>query len=83
MLTGEDIQKIVEAEKEVFPTKQEFAVFQEDMRKNFSDILTAVDVYAGKADTYFQEMVMLAHKVDRHEKWIQQVADKLGIRLEY
>ncbi|TSC55835.1 MAG: hypothetical protein Greene071421_566 [Parcubacteria group bacterium Greene0714_21] len=43
MLTGEDIQKIVEAEKEVFPTKQEFAMFQEDMRKNFSSILTALE----------------------------------------
>jgi len=28
-------------------------------------------------------MVMLARKVDRHEKWIQQIAEKLGIKLEY
>jgi len=26
---------------------------------------------------------MLSHKVDRHEKWIKQLADKLGIKLEY
>ena len=36
-----------------------------------------------KADTYFQEMVMLSHKVDRNEKWIQQLSNKLGIKLEY
>lgn len=42
----------------------------------------AVDAYAKKADAYFQEMVMLAHKVDRLEKWIQQIADKVGIKLE-
>ena len=35
------------------------------------------------ADSYFQEMVMLSHKVDRHEKWLHQVADKLGIKLGY
>jgi len=34
------------------------------------------------ADTYFQEMVMLAHKVDRLEKWIRKIADKVGIKLE-
>jgi len=25
----------------------------------------------------------LSHKVDRHEKWFQQVAEKLDIKLEY
>jgi len=28
-------------------------------------------------------MVALTAKVDRHEKWIQQIADKLGIKLEH
>jgi len=35
-----------------------------------------------KADTYFQEMVMLAHKVDRLERWILQIAEKVGLRLK-
>ena len=83
MLTAEEIQKIVEAEEKVFPTKQDLTLFQEEMRKNFSEMLTAVDTYAKKADTYFQEMLMLAHKVDRHEKWIQQIAEKLGVKLQY
>lgn len=56
----------------VLPTKEDFV-----------QLSTAVDAYAKKADTYFQEMVMLSHKVDRHEKWLQQIADKLGIKLEY
>jgi uncharacterized coiled-coil DUF342 family protein len=53
------------------------------MKKDFVNLQTSVDAYAKKADTYFQEMVMLAHKVDRHEKWIRQIAEKLGIKLEY
>jgi len=28
-------------------------------------------------------MVMLAHKIDRHERWIRKIAEKLGIELEY
>jgi len=47
------------------------------------NLLTAIDGYAKKADTYFQEMVALAHKVDRHEKWLFQLAEKLGVKLEY
>jgi len=55
----------------------------DEVKKDFVDLQTSVDAYAHKADTYFQEMVMLAHKVDRHEKWFQQIAEKLGIKLEY
>jgi len=53
------------------------------MKKDFIDLQTSVDSYAKRADTYFQEMVALSHKVDRHEKWIHQVAEKLGVKLEY
>jgi len=55
----------------------------DEMKKDFNDLQTSVDAYAKKADTYFQEMVMLSHKVDRHEKWIKQIAERLGIELEY
>ncbi|MBZ1345516.1 MAG: hypothetical protein KY055_02735 [Candidatus Nealsonbacteria bacterium] len=55
----------------------------DEMKKDFVDLQTSVDAYAKKADTYFQEMVALAHKVDRHEKWIHQIAEKLGIKLEF
>ncbi len=83
MLTGEDIQKIIEANREVFPSKEDLESFKDEMKQSFSDLQTSVDAYAKKADTYFQEMVMLAHKVDRHEKWLLQLAQKLGIKLEY
>jgi len=80
MLTDEDIKKLIE----VFATREEVATKQdlERLRKDFADLQTSVDAYAKKADTYFQEMVMLAHKVDRLEKWIHQIAEKVGIKLE-
>lgn len=83
MLTDKDIQKLIE----VFPikeesiSKEEFKAFQEEVKKSFSNLYSAIDAYAKKADTYFQEMVMLAHKVDRLEKWIHQIAEKVGIKL--
>lgn len=32
---------------------------------------------------YHQEMLMLAHKVDRLERWIHQIAEKTGVKLSY
>lgn len=80
MLDDKDIQKLIE----VFATREEVATKKdlEELRKDFSDLQSSVDSYAKKADTYFQEMAMLSHKVDRHEKWIKQLAEKLGVKLE-
>lgn len=36
-----------------------------------------------KTDAYFQEMLMLSKKVDRQERWIQIIAKKVGVKLEY
>lgn len=83
MFDDKDIQKIIEANRKVFPSKEDFESFKEEIKQSFSDLQTSVDAYAKKADTYFQGMVMLAHKIDRHEKWFQQIAEKLGMKLEY
>jgi len=50
-------------------------------KSDINNLMTAIDSYAKKADAYFQEMLMLAHKVDRLEKWIHQIAEKVGIKL--
>jgi hypothetical protein len=57
--------------------------FDEKLQETSSSLLNAVDAYAKKANTFFEELVAIAHRMDRHEKWIHQIADKLGVRLEY
>ena len=81
MLEDKDIQKMIE----VFLTRDEFneAISNLATKEDINKIYSAIDAYAKKADAYFQEMVMLSHKVDRHEKWIKQLAEKLGVKLEY
>jgi len=37
-------------------------------KSDVNELTKSVDAYADKADTYFQEMLMLSKKVDRHEK---------------
>jgi glycyl-tRNA synthetase beta subunit len=81
MLDDKDIQKLTDA----FATKEDMkeAVSNLVTKDDFNRMMTALDNYANKADTFFQEMVTLSHKVDRHEKWFQQIAEKLGLKLEY
>ena len=81
MLDDKDIQKLIE----VFATKDEIREMISPLatKEDFNDLQTSVDAYAVKADKYFQEMVMLTNKVDRHDKWLLQIAEKLGIKLEY
>ncbi len=51
--------------------------------KRIDTLTSTVDGYAKKADDYMQEMLMLSHKVDRLERWIQQMAEVTGVKLEY
>lgn len=77
---SENFSELIEYLDEKFgETEKEF----KELKENFSKLATSVDGYALKADKYFQEFLMLAHKVERHEKWLLQIADKLGIKLEY
>jgi len=81
MLDNQDIQKLVE----VFATKEEMKEMIANLatKEDFSDLQGAVDSFAKKTSVQSQEDVMLSHKVDRHEKWFQQVAQKIDIKLEY
>jgi len=69
----------------IFVTKEDLKETTERLstKEDFNNLLTAVDTYAQRADAYFQEMVALSHKVDRHEKWLQEIAEKLGVKLKY
>jgi len=66
-----------------FATKDEFANFKDEYKKDFSDLQKSVDAYAVKADKYLQETTMLGHQNSRYEKWFHLLAEKLGIKLEY
>ena len=79
MLTEEDIKNLVA----VFATKDDLNNLREELVGKIDGLHVAIDAYATKADNYFAEMVALAHKVDRHEKWLHALAEKLNVRLEY
>ena len=51
--------------------------------KDRADIRGAIGELAGLIKDYHQEMIMLAHKVDRMERWIHQIAEKTGVKLSF
>lgn len=75
ILTADDIKLIIEAEQEIFPTKVDF----EDLRGDFRSLQTSVDAYAKKADTYYQEMAVMRHRLERLEDWAKQASEKIGV----
>ena len=52
-------------------------------RSDIDRIFNILDEHTAKLRTHWQEHVMLAGKADRHEKWHQKIAKKLGIKLDY
>lgn len=82
MLTSEDIQKLME----VLATKEDVRELRQDMeglRESVQDLTTAVDRLAKAVDDLHIEYAAIAMQTTRHEKWIQQLAAKLGLKLEY
>ena len=52
-----------------------------EVKSNVNTYANAIDAYAKQAETYMQEMLALAHKVDRLEQWIMKVAEATGVKL--
>ena len=47
----------------------------------FDNVMSSIDGLTKLVTDYHQEMLMLAHKVDRLEQWILKVAEATGVKL--
>lgn len=73
--------------------KTDVAITKEDVKKlrvdfselkeNVNILTTSADRLVGQESDMNQEGTMLTAKLHRHERWLLQVAEKLGIKLEY
>ena len=78
----ERFENSLQAQQTLFASREELEERFAKINKSISSMHTAVDGYAKKADTYFQEMVVLTHQVRRLEKWIHQIAKAANVQLE-
>ena len=99
MLTDQDIKNIVEANRQVFPTKEDFSrlsiavadlkVTAEEtkadvagLQQSIHSLSVAVDGLIKVITDLRAEYAAVAAKNTRHEKWILQLAEKVGLKLE-
>ncbi|MEX2033203.1 MAG: hypothetical protein WD889_01410 [Candidatus Colwellbacteria bacterium] len=81
-----------EIKQEVGQLQVTVAVLHEDVREigkdltelqaTVRDLVTAIDKLAKVIDDLHTEYSAMAMQLSRHEKWIQQLAEKLGVKLE-
>jgi len=83
--TKSDKSVVANLEQRMFGMEEKIEYLQENManKEDVNKLLNAIDASAKKEAIDTQEMASLSHKVDRHDKWIHQAAQKLDIKLEY
>lgn len=53
-----------------------------EIKTTLNTLLNSVDKLVGLIETYHQEQLALASKVDRLDKWIHEIAGKVGMELK-
>lgn len=91
MLTTEDIQKLIAAQKEVFTTKEDLIPLKSDIREIKEDVsglreslqgmIVATDNLTKVITDLHMEYTAITYQLKRHEDWIRQIAAKAGVSL--
>lgn len=55
----------------------------DDLTYKFSDLQSTVDAYAKQVEIYHHESLARDAQVDRIQRWVEQIAQKTGVKLEY
>jgi hypothetical protein len=63
--------------------RKEVNVHFDENKQAHNEIQGAISDLGGELKDYHAELLALGNKVDRLERWIQQVAQATGVRLEY
>ncbi|MDP2676652.1 MAG: hypothetical protein Q8O83_03130 [bacterium] len=81
MLTNEDIKKIIQ----VVATKEDVVEIKEEiftLKENVQMLTVSIDKLTKAMEDMHKEYVITKHRLDRHETWLKQIAEKVGIKLE-
>jgi predicted nucleic acid-binding Zn-ribbon protein len=82
MLTNEDVKKLIE----VLATKEDIKDLKQDvdgLREIVQALVVSIDKLVKAVSDLKTEYVAITNQVSRHEKWFQQIAEKLGMKLEH
>lgn len=82
MLTDQDISKLAA----VLATKQDIVELTDrivKLEESVNALTTSIDGLIGELKKLRTEYSAMSNKLNRHETWIKQLAQKLGVNLEY
>lgn len=82
MLEDKDIQKLVS----LLSTKEDVNQIRSDitdMREILQSLMVSTDKIAKSLEILATEYSAVSKQLTRHEKWIQQLSEKVGIKLIY
>ena len=51
------------------------------LNKKYDHLINTIDAFVGRIDAYELEQAARDHKVDRLERWIQEIAASTGVKL--
>ena len=84
MLEDQDIERLVSRFSSVFATKNDIQEINERLEKleiSVSGLITAVDGLVSRVEMLNQEYLVLRERDTRYERWIKEIADKVGVTL--
>lgn len=91
--TKEDVQELKQEVNakfdrafEVFATREDVRELKEDidgLREMVQVLVTSVDKLVKAVSDLSIEYAAISHQLSRHEKWIEQIAEKVGMKLTY
>lgn len=86
MITDEDtskiVNKVIEANKQLFYDKLEMDKKFESQRKEFNNLQTSVESFAVGTKNNADEIKAVNNRVSGHESWINQVGPKIGVEFK-
>jgi chromosome segregation ATPase len=79
-------QEVRELRTEIVVIKEDVKELKADfseLKETVHELVTGIDRLAKAIDDLRVEYSAIAMQMNRHEKWIQQLAQKLGMKLDY
>ena len=71
--------KFIDSQEEIKDLRQDV----NDLRESIQALTISVDRLVGAMSNLKTEYAAITNQINRHEKWLNLVAEKLGIKLEY
>jgi len=82
MLEDKDIEKLIS----LLATKEDVKEIRSDisdMREMLQGLMVATDKMAKSMEILGTEYSVVSKQLTRHEKWLQQLSEKVGVKLSY